>query len=122
MAWSILREDGALAVSEEKSRTSYTQIAINGMMLNVLNPKLSLFFLAFLPQFVAPENQHPSISLLVLAGVFMLMTFVVFVIYGACASLTRDYVISRPKVLLWMKRLFAGTFGLLGLRLALSEQ
>ena len=122
MAWSILREDGALAVSEEKSRTSYAQIAVNGMMLNVLNPKLSLFFLAFLPQFVAPENQNPSMSLLVLAGVFMLMTFVVFVIYGACASLTRDYVISRPKVLLWMKRLFAGTFGLLGLRLALSEQ
>ena len=121
MAWSILREDGALSVSEEKNKENYFSIAINGTMLNVLNPKLSLFFLAFLPQFVSASSLNPTASLLALAAVFMLMTFVVFVVYGACASLTRDYVITRPKVLLWMRRLFAGAFGFLGLRLASSE-
>lgn len=121
MAWSILREGGALSVSEEKSPDNYFQIAVNGTMLNILNPKLSLFFLAFLPQFVPAASLNATGSLIALASVFMLMTFVVFVIYGASASLTRDYVISRPAVLLWMRRLFAGTFGFLGLRLALSE-
>ena len=122
MAWSILREGGALSVTEENTKAGYFRIAANGTMLNVLNPKLSLFFLAFLPQFVAPEHQNPTGSLVVLAGIFMLMTFVVFVIYGASASLTRDYVISRPAVLMWMRRSFAGAFCFLGLRLAFSER
>lgn len=122
MAWSILREDGALSVSEDKSKQNYWRILANGTMLNVLNPKLSLFFLAFLPQFVPADNPNSTSALVSLAGVFMLMTFVVFVIYGASAALTRQYVISRPAVLLWMRRVFAGTFAFLGLRLMLSER
>ena len=122
MAWSILREGGALSVSEEHTKEGYFRIAANGTMLNVLNPKLSLFFLAFLPQFVAPENQNPTGSLIILAVVFMLMTFVVFVIYGASASLARDYVISRPAVLTWMRRSFAAAFCFLGLKLAFSDR
>jgi len=110
MAWNILRDDGKLSISETKSNTSYLRIAISGTALNVLNPKLSLFFLAFLPQFIPARNPNPTLTLIVLASVFMLMTFVVFAIYGACASLTRDYVISRPRVLLWMRRVFAASF------------
>jgi threonine/homoserine/homoserine lactone efflux protein len=121
MAWSILREDGALSVSNEENKENYLSIAINGTMLNVLNPKLSLFFLAFLPQFLPTGDMNPTVSLLALAAVFMLMTFVVFVIYGASASLTRDYVITRPSVLMWMRRIFAGAFGFLGVKLALSK-
>lgn len=122
MAWSILRADGVLSVSEKKNKEDYFVIALNGTMLNILNPKLSLFFLAFLPQFIPAANQYPTAALIALAGVFMLMTFVVFVVYGASASLTRDYVISRPAVLLWMRRTFAGAFGFLGLKLALAER
>lgn len=121
MAWNILREDGVLSVTNEESKENYFSIAINGTMLNVLNPKLSLFFLAFLPQFVPSDNLNPTASLATLAAVFMLMTFAVFVVYGASASLTRDYVISRPAVLLWMRRIFASAFGFLGFRLASSE-
>ncbi len=122
MAWSILREGGALEVSAERTETAARRIVLSGIFLNVLNPKLSLFFLAFLPQFVPAGMQNPTPMLLGLALTFMLLTFIVFVGYGACASLARDYVISRPTVLLWLRRSFAGTFGLLGIRLALSER
>jgi threonine/homoserine/homoserine lactone efflux protein len=122
MAWNILREGGALTVSEKVTETASKRIVLNGLFLNVLNPKLSLFFLAFLPQFVPTDTVNATPTLVLLALIFMLLTFIVFIGYGACASLARDYVISRPAVLLWLRRSFAGTFGLLGLRLALSER
>jgi len=83
---------------------------------------LSLFFLAFLPQFVSPDSDNITLSLLVFALVFMLMTFVVFAGYGALASLATNYVISRPRVLLWIRRSFAGAFGVLGLKLACTDR
>ena len=122
MAWSILREGGALQVSEKTAAVPSGKIVANGLLLNVLNPKLSLFFLAFLPQFVPAGAANATGSMLMLAGIFMLLTFVVFVGYGAFASATRHYVISRPAVMLWLRRGFAGAFGLLGLRLALAER
>ncbi len=122
MAWSILREGGALQVSERTAAISPGKVVVNGLLLNVLNPKLSLFFLAFLPQFVPATAANATASMLMLAAVFMLLTFVVFVGYGAFASATRRYVISRPGVMRWLRRGFAGAFGLLGLRLALAER
>ena len=122
MAWSILREGGALQVSERTAAISPGKVVVNGLLLNVLNPKLSLFFLAFLPQFVPATAANATASMLMLAVVFMLLTFVVFVGYGAFASATRRYVISRPGVMRWLRRGFAGAFGLLGLRLALAER
>ncbi len=122
MAWSILREGGALQVSERTAAISPGKVVVNGLLLNVLNPKLSLFFLAFLPQFVPATAANATASMLMLAAVFMLLTFVVFLGYGAFASATRRYVISRPGVMRWLRRGFAGAFGLLGLRLALAER
>ena len=121
MAWKILRDDSVMEVSEDGEKRSMTRIAFTGTLLNVLNPKLSLFFLAFLPQFVSAETANPTAHLIALAGVFMAMTFAVFVAYGAFAAAARDYVIQRPKVMQWIKRTFAGAFGFLGARLALSD-
>ena len=121
MAWKTLKDDTALKVSQDKGTTGYMRIAFTGTFLNVLNPKLSLFFLAFLPQFIPSTVTNATVSLLLLALAFMGMTFAVFILYGAFASYARDYVITRPSVLGWIKRCFAGVFGFLGARLAISD-
>lgn len=122
MAWNILREGGALDVSEDRRPLSAFQTARDGVLLNMLNPKLSLFFLAFLPQFVPASSTNTTLNMFMLGSTFMALTFIIFVGYGACASLARDYVVSKPAVMVWLRRSFAATFGLLGLRLALAER
>lgn len=121
MAWSILRDEGLMQVSENAVEKSLFRTALDGTLLNVLNPKLSLFFLAFLPQFVPIEKAGSIGYLASLAWVFMLMTFLVFVIYGAFAASARTYIIESPNAMRWMKRSFAGTFAFLGAKLALSD-
>jgi threonine/homoserine/homoserine lactone efflux protein len=122
MAWNTLRERGALKVEQEVGARSAIQVTVTGILINILNAKLSIFFLAFLPQFVSAGEPHPLSRMLVLSGVFMLMTFVVFVGYGLFAASLRDHVISRPRVLTWMRRSFAAAFVALGARLALTDR
>jgi threonine/homoserine/homoserine lactone efflux protein len=101
---------------------SALQVTVTAILINILNPKLSIFFLAFLPQFVDASEPHPVSQMLLLSAVFMLMTFVVFVGYGLFAASIRTHVISRPRVLTWMRRTFAGAFIALGARLAFAER
>jgi threonine/homoserine/homoserine lactone efflux protein len=122
MAWSALRERGALRVETEVGARSAIQVTTTAILINILNPKLSIFFLAFLPQFVSADDPHPLSRMLVLSAVFMLLTFVVFVGYGLFAAAIRNHVISRPRVLSWMRRTFAAAFVALGARLALAER
>ena len=122
MAWSVVRDGTLLDVQEDTIEKSDWRITRDAIALNALNPKLSVFFLAFLPQFVSANAVNPTLSMLGLALVFMAMTFAVFIAYGGLASIARDYVIKKPTVMRWLKRSFAGAFTLLGLRLAFSEQ
>src|ERR1700730_4659265 len=122
MAWNALREHGALRVEGEVGARSAVQVTITAILINILNPKLSIFFLAFLPQFVSATEAHPLSRMLELSAVFMLMTFVVFVGYGLCAASIRTHVISRPRVLTWMRRTFAAAFVALGAKLALADR
>jgi threonine/homoserine/homoserine lactone efflux protein len=122
MAWQALRETGALAITAEGARKSDRRVIVTAVLINILNPKLSIFFFAFLPQFIAADEPHPLARLLELSAVFMLMTFVVFAAYGLFAAAVRDRVISRPKVMAWLRRSFAAGFAALGARLALAER
>ena len=122
MAWSTLQESGVLKVEKDTGARSDLQVTVTAILINILNPKLSIFFLAFLPQFVRADEAQPLAHMLMLSAVFMLMTFVVFVGYGLFAAAIRDHVISRPKVLTWMRRAFAGAFAALGAKLAFAER
>ena len=122
MAWNALQERGALKVEREVGPRSAAQVVTSAILVNILNPKLSIFFFAFLPQFVNAHEPHPLSRMLELSAVFMLLTFVVFVGYGLFAAAIRSHVISRPRVLLWMRRTFAGAFVALGVKLALAER
>ncbi len=122
MAWSTVRDKGALTVTSSGDARSALQVTVYAVLINLLNPKLSIFFFAFLPQFVDVKGARPLAQMLTLSGVFMLMTFVVFVGYGLFASAIRDQVISRPRVLTWMRRAFAAAFVALGAKLALEER
>jgi threonine/homoserine/homoserine lactone efflux protein len=122
MAWNTLRERGALKVEKEIGTRSAVQVTVEAILINILNPKLSIFFLAFLPQFVSADDASPLPRMLELSAVFMLMTFVVFIGYGLFAASIRDHVISRPRVLTWMRRSFAGAFVALGAKLAIADR
>ncbi len=122
LAWSTLREKGALSVEGDTAPKSARQVIVEGILINILNPKLSIFFFAFLPQFVSTNAADALPQMLGLSAVFMAMTFVVFAIYGIFAAAVRTHIVSRPRVLTWMRRGFAAAFVGLGAKLALTER
>jgi len=121
MSWQALRESGTLAVEGEIGERSSGRIIVTGFLINILNPKLSIFFLAFLPQFIAADEVHVLARMLELSGAFM-ATLAVFVVYGLCAASVREHVISRPRVMAWLRRTFAAGFAALGAKLAFAER
>jgi threonine/homoserine/homoserine lactone efflux protein len=122
MAWSTLREKGALTVEEDAAPRSARKVIVSGVLINILNPKLTIFFFAFLPQFVSAGEASTVLRMLELSAVFMLVTFVVFAGYGLFAAAVRRHVVSRPTVMNWMRRAFAGSFAALSARLAFTPR
>jgi threonine/homoserine/homoserine lactone efflux protein len=122
MAWSTLKDKGALAVEQEDAPSSPGKTISTGILINILNPKLTTFFFAFLPQFVSSDDPRGVLRMLQLSAVFMLLTFVIFSLYGVFAAAMRERVVSRPRVMAWMRRVFAGSFVALGLKLAFTRQ
>lgn len=120
MAWATLRSGGALEVDPAHDRKPLARVALTGASINVLNPKLSIFFLAFLPQFVTADATSPIGRMMMLSAIFMVMTLVVFVVYGAFAWRLRQHVIGRPTVMVWMRRCFAAAFVAFGARLTFA--
>ena len=122
VAWATWRDTSAFAVDGSVSRTTASGLVLKAFLLNILNPKLTIFFLAFLPQFVGVEESAALPQMLELSAVFMLMTFVVFVGYGLFAAAIRDRVVSQPRIMAWLRRCFAAAFVALGAKLALSDR
>lgn len=122
LAWLMWRETGALKFDSPNAKIGAWQIMRRGFLINILNPKLSIFFLAFLPLFVSPEAHSPTLQLVFLSLIFMGMTLLIFILYGISANGVRKYVVHSPRTLIWLQRSFAATFAAIGTKLALSDQ
>jgi threonine/homoserine/homoserine lactone efflux protein len=123
IAYATWKDKSALAIDEGGARNrSPMQLVVRAFLMNILNPKLTIFFLAFLPQFVDPASSQPLAHLLVLSAVFMAMTFGVFVVYGFLAHAFRSFVIDSPRVQNGLRYSFAAAFAGLGAKLAVSEK
>ena len=121
LAWTTLRDKGALGVDAAEPSSAWRTIR-QAVLLNLLNPKLTIFFVAFLPQFVHPDEPNALWHMLGLSAVFMLVTLVVFAGYGVFAAAMRTRVLARPRVLAWLRRSFTGSYVLLAGRLAVTDR
>lgn len=122
LAWSLWRSSSSLTLEYSQTKSGFAAIVMKGFLMNILNPKLSIFFLAFLPQFVPSDASQPLINMLLLGIIFMLMTLGVFVIYGIMASSFSEFVVRSEKMSLAIQKILAGSFVALGLKLAFSER
>ena len=122
LAWQTLRDRSAITVEEDAPAVSFWRVIRTAVLINVLNPKLTIFFFAFLPQFVTPGTPGTTLQMLGLSAVFMVATFLVFAFYGVFAAAVRTGIVSRPRVVAWMRRTFAATYVLLAGRLAFESR
>ena len=122
VAYATWRDKSAFSVDGTAKSVGKCSIVVKAFLLNILNPKLTIFFLAFLPQFVEPGAAQPLLQLFTLSAVFIAMTFVVFVVYGFLAHAFRRYVIDSASVQRWLRYGFAAAFAGLGAKLAASER
>jgi threonine/homoserine/homoserine lactone efflux protein len=122
LAWQTLRDQSTIQVEDNRASVSFWRVIRTAVLINLLNPKLTIFFFAFLPQFVPAGQANGTWQMVGLSGVFMALTFVVFALYGVFAATVRTQVISRPKVMLWLRRTFAATYVLLAGRLAAESR
>jgi threonine/homoserine/homoserine lactone efflux protein len=122
LAWSMWHETGTLKFNSPSSKSNFWQIVTKGFLINILNPKLSIFFLAFLPLFVSPNTSSPIFQMFILSIVFMAMTLIIFILYGISANGVRRYVVNSPRLIVWLQRSFAAIFATLGAKLAMTEQ
>ena len=120
MAFTMLRSGGGIALGASRPRSDLRVIG-DGVLVNLLNPKLTLFFFAFLPQFVAAEGS-PTLQMLRLSAVFVAVTFVVFVAYGLLAATVREHVLRRERVMTWVSRVFGATLAALAGKLAFATR
>jgi threonine/homoserine/homoserine lactone efflux protein len=122
LAYATWTDRSGFTAEESTTARSAASLVLKAFLINILNPKLTLFFLAFLPHFVDPASDTPLAQLLLLSAIFMAMTFVVFVVYGCLAHAFRRRVMESPRVQSWLRRGFAATFAALGAHLALAER
>lgn len=122
LAYATWQDTSTFQLDTTSSRSTARGLMLKAVLLNLLNPKLTIFFLAFLPQFISPAAADPLAQMLLLSGLFMAMTLVVFVAYGLLAHAFRTRVIASQRVQTWLRRSFAAAFAALGIRLACAER
>jgi len=122
LAWKTWVTAGAIAADESGRGDSYLQIAAKGIALNLLNPKLTLFFFAFIPQFARPDSAHFGADMAAVSAAFMAVTLFVFVAYGALARFASGYLLGAKDAMKTVERGFALAFAALAAKLAFGEK
>lgn len=122
IAWKTLRSRDAFVPEGRSTPASWRRVFWSGFAVNILNPKLSIFFLAFLPQFVSTAGGSAAAGMLVLGAVFMAMTVMIFILYGLLAAQLRAAVLARPRIGDALRWGFAALFAGLAVRLAAAER
>lgn len=122
LAWAMWCDKGGLQFNSVDPQKGIGPIIKRGFLINILNPKLSIFFLAFLPLFVSPNASSPLFQMVILSIVFMALTLIIFILYGILANGVRQYAMSSPRLIIWLQKSFAITFAALGVKLALTEK
>ena len=121
LAWASLSAGGTLSIYPERTSEADWRIAKRGALINILNPKLSIFFLALLPPFLSGNPSTATIEMVLLGLVFMALTLAIFVLYGAFAAAARNRILQSKRAMLWLNRSFAAVFAALAGRLALER-
>jgi threonine/homoserine/homoserine lactone efflux protein len=123
MGVSMIREGGTLQLDDQDDQHGSMGLVVRrGIVLNLLNPKLTMFFFAFLPQFLNTPPGLLDLRLIGLGGVFMLMTLAVFAVYAYASATVRDRVLGTPVVLRWVQRSLGALLIGLAARLAVTDR
>ena len=122
VAWGTWRDKSAFQLDDNPSKTHALGLISKAILMNVLNPKLTIFFLAFLPQFIPANSTHVLAPMLLLSAIFMLMTLAVFVVYGLLAHTFRHYVVESARVQTFLRYGFTAAFIGLASKLALTDK
>ena len=122
LAWKALKEQQILLPRGVDNGRSFRSLFRRGFVMNVINPKVALFFLAFLPQFISPGSERASLQMFFLGLLFMAQAVVVFSVIGWLSGSVGHLILKRPRIARWFGWLTAGVFASLGVRLALAER
>jgi threonine/homoserine/homoserine lactone efflux protein len=122
LAWNMWREAGTLEINRKNTETSISKIILKAIAINLLNPKLTIFFFAFLPLFVSKDSSSPTLEMIVLSAVFMGITFIVFALYGILASGISAYLANSSKAVKRLQQGFAVILAGFAVQLGLSEK
>lgn len=122
LAYKAVREHGIHLKQSDRSPVRSWQLFRRGFIMNVLNPKVGLFFLAFLPQFVSRDSGRIPMQMLLLGFIFMAQAVLIFSAIGLLSGSAGDLILKRPRLSKYFAWLSAGIFASLGLRLAFARQ